>query len=49
MVQQERNLVGRHSQVLVVLGQGGVLGLLDVLLDLLLPLGVHGDLNKVSH
>ena len=31
-------------QVLVILGQGGVLGLLDVLLDLGLPGGVHGDL-----
>ena len=33
-----------NLQVLVVLGQGGVLGLLDVLLDLALPGGVHGDL-----
>ena len=33
-------------QVLIILGQGGVLGLLDVLLDLLLPLGVHGDLRS---
>ena len=33
-------------QVLIILGQGGVLGLLDVLFDLLLPLGVHGDLRK---
>ena len=32
-------------QVLIILGQGGVLGLLDVLLDLLLPLGVHGHLE----
>ena len=31
-------------QVLVILGQGGVLGLLDVLLDLGLPGGVHGHL-----
>ena len=32
-------------QVLVILGQGGVLGLLVLLLDLLLPLGVHLDLR----
>ena len=31
-------------QILVILGQGGVLGLLDILLDLGLPGGVHGDL-----
>ena len=35
-------------QVLVILGQGGVLRLLDVLLDLLLPLGVHCHLKKVT-
>ena len=41
----------RTLQVLVILGQGGLLGLLDVLLDLLLPLGVHGDLwgHKGGH
>ena len=38
--------MSEHLQVLVVLGQGGVLRLLDVLLDLLLPLGVHGHLEQ---
>ena len=33
-------------EVLVILGQGGLLRLLDVLLDLLLPLGVHRHLER---
>ena len=39
---------GQHEKLqlkfLVVLGQSGVLGLVDLLLDLGLPRGVHGDL-----
>ena len=31
-------------KIFVILGQSSVLGLLDVLLDLALPGGVHGDL-----
>ena len=36
---------GQQSlQVFVILWEGGLLGLLDVLLDLCLPGGVHSDL-----
>ena len=40
--------LSKHLQVLVILGQGGVLRLLDVLLNLLLPLGVHGHLEQMK-
>ena len=33
-----------YLKILVILRQSCLLGLLDVLLDLLLPLGVHSDL-----
>ena len=36
----------QNLEVLVILGQGGLLRLLDVLLNLLLPLGVHGHLER---
>ena len=44
--QEWRGGVAGDLEVLVILGQGGLLRLLDVLLDLLLPLGVHGHLER---
>ena len=39
-------MVEEDLEVLIILGQGGLLRLLNVLLNLLLPLGVHGHLGE---
>ena len=41
---RSENKSHKSSEILVVLRQGGLLSLLDVLLDLGLPGGVHSDL-----